>query len=162
MENNIINLLLDHRTVSGRTSKPISYHTVKTVHSIHVGQKFEDNQAFESAIECYQSAESVQFYKRDSRAVQKAKPCIKKMAELWIELATSCSQVRYTTDWAFGVGSANGCNIYCGIWLNKWSISPFSTVCQQGSRCRSPVAPNAKIFKKWLQNRSTGESTGDK
>ena len=26
----------------------------------------------------------------------------------------------------------------------------------QGFRCRSPVAPNAKIFNKWLQNRSTG------
>ena len=48
------------------------------VHSIHVGQKFEDYQAFESAIERYQSAESVQFYKRDSREVQKAKPCFKK------------------------------------------------------------------------------------
>ena len=32
----------------------------------------------------------------------------------------------------------------------------------QGSRCRSPVAPNAKIFNKLLQNRSTGESTGAK
>ena len=30
------------------------------------------------------------------------------------------------------------------------------------SRCRSPVAPNAKILNKWLQNRSTGESTGNK
>ena len=43
-------------------------------HSIHVGQKFEDYQAFESAIERYQRAESVQFYERDSRTVQKAKP----------------------------------------------------------------------------------------
>ena len=51
---------------------------VKTVYSIHIGQKFEDYQAFESAIERYQSAESLQFYKRDSRAVQKAKPCVKK------------------------------------------------------------------------------------
>ena len=59
MENDIINLLLNHGTFSGRTSKPILYHTVKTFHSIHVGQKFEDNQAFESAIERYQSAESV-------------------------------------------------------------------------------------------------------
>ena len=67
MENDIINLLLNHGTVSGRTSKPILYHTVKTVHSIHVGQKFEDYQAFDSAIERYQSAKSVQFYKRDSR-----------------------------------------------------------------------------------------------
>ena len=101
MENDIINLLLNHGTVSGRTSKPILYHTVKTVHSIHVGQKFEDYQAFESAIERYQSEESVQFYKRDSRAVQKAKPCgkkKKKMAEPWIGPATFCSQVRYTTD----------------------------------------------------------------
>ena len=47
-------------------------------HSIHVGQEFEDYQAFESAIERYQSAESVQFYKRDSTAVQKAKPRVQK------------------------------------------------------------------------------------
>ena len=78
MENDIINLLLNHGTVSARTSKPVLYHTVKTVHSIHFGHKFEDYQAFESAIECYQSAKSVQFYNRDSRAVQKAKPCVKK------------------------------------------------------------------------------------
>ena len=68
-------------------------------HSTHAGQKFEDYQAFESAIERYQSAESVQFYKRDSTTVQKAKPSVqKKMAEPWIEPATSCSQVRCTTD----------------------------------------------------------------
>ena len=47
-------------------------------HSIHVGQKFEDYQAFESAIECYQSAESVQFYKRDSRTVRKAQLRVQK------------------------------------------------------------------------------------
>ena len=70
MENDIINLL-NHGTVSGRTSKPILYHTVKMVHSIHVRQKFEDYQAFESAIERYQSAESVQLYKRDSRRYKK-------------------------------------------------------------------------------------------
>ena len=43
-------------------------------HSIDVGQKFEDYQAFESAIEHYKSAESVHFYKRDSRTVEKVKP----------------------------------------------------------------------------------------
>ena len=59
MENDIINLLLNHGTFSGRTSKPILYHTVKTVHSIHGGQKSEDYLASESAIERYQSAESV-------------------------------------------------------------------------------------------------------
>ena len=52
-------------------------------HSIHVGQKFEDYQAFESAIEPYQSAESVQFYKRDSRTVQKAKPRVQKKKKKW-------------------------------------------------------------------------------
>ena len=46
--------------------------------SIHVGQKLEDYQAFASTKECYQSAESVQFYKRGSRTVQKAKPRVKK------------------------------------------------------------------------------------
>ena len=98
MENDIINLLLNHGTVSGRTSKLILYHTVKTVHSIHVRQKFEDYQAFESAIECYQSAESVQLYKRDSRWYKKQSRSKKKMVEPWIEPATSCCQVRYTTD----------------------------------------------------------------
>ena len=78
MENNIISLLLNEGTFSGRTSKPILYHTVKTVHSIHVGQEFEDYKAFESAIERYQSAESVQFYKRESRTVLQAKPCVQK------------------------------------------------------------------------------------
>ena len=45
MENDIINLLLNHGTFSKKTSKPILYHTVKMAHSIHVGQKFEDYQA---------------------------------------------------------------------------------------------------------------------
>ena len=99
MENDIINLLLNHGTFSGRNSKPILYHMVKMAHSIHVGQKFDDYQAFVSATERYQSAESVQSYKRDSRTVQKAQPCVQnKMAEPWIETATSCSQVQYTTD----------------------------------------------------------------
>ena len=99
MENDIINVFLNYGTFSGRTSKSILYHTVKTVHSIHIGEKFEDYQVFESAIESYQSAESVQFYKRNSRTVQKAKPYVlKKMAEPWIKPATLCSQVWYTTD----------------------------------------------------------------
>ena len=45
-------------------------------HILHIGQKFENFQAFESAIECYQNAESVQFYKRDSRSVEKVQVCI--------------------------------------------------------------------------------------
>ena len=51
MENNIINSLLNHETFSESTSKSILYHTVKMANSIYVGQKFEDYQAFESAIE---------------------------------------------------------------------------------------------------------------
>ena len=47
-------------------------------HSILGGQKFEDYQAFERPTEHYQSAESVQFYKRDSKTVQKAKPRVQK------------------------------------------------------------------------------------
>ena len=54
MENDIINLLLNHGTFSESTSKTILYHTVKMAHSIHVRQKFEDYQAFESAKERYQ------------------------------------------------------------------------------------------------------------
>ena len=78
MENDIINLLPNHGTFSGRTSNPILYHTVKTVYSIHVGQKLEDYQAFVSAIQRYQSAENVQFYKRDSRTVLKAQPSVQR------------------------------------------------------------------------------------
>ena len=71
-------------------------------HSIHVGQKFEDYQAFESAIEHYQSAESVQFYMRDSRVVQKAKPRVeKKKKKKWPSCGLTQRPpvlVRYTTD----------------------------------------------------------------
>ena len=55
MENDIINLLLNNGTFSERTSKPISYKTVRMPHSIHIGLKFEDYQAFESAIERYKN-----------------------------------------------------------------------------------------------------------
>ena len=41
-------------------------------HNLHIGQKFEDFAAFESAIMRYQNAENVQFYRRDSRSVEKA------------------------------------------------------------------------------------------
>ena len=58
MENDIIYYSITEHFES--TSTPILYHTVKMAHSIHVGQKFEDYQGFESAIERYQSAESVQ------------------------------------------------------------------------------------------------------
>ena len=37
-------------------------------HNLHIGQKFEDFAAFESAIMRYQNAENVQFYRRDSRS----------------------------------------------------------------------------------------------
>ena len=37
---------------------------------LHIEQKIENFRAFESAIERYQNAESVQFYKRD-RSVEK-------------------------------------------------------------------------------------------
>ena len=49
-------------------------HMVRMAHNIHIGQKFEDFRAFESAIERYQNVESVQFFKRDSRTVEKAQP----------------------------------------------------------------------------------------
>ena len=43
-------------------------------HNLHLGQKIEDLAAFESAIMRYQNAENVQFYRRDSRSVDKAQP----------------------------------------------------------------------------------------
>ena len=43
-------------------------------HNLHIGQKFEDFAAFESAIMRFQNAENVQFYRRDSRSVDKAQP----------------------------------------------------------------------------------------
>ena len=78
MENHIINVLLNHGTFSERTSNPVLYHTVKMAHGIHIGQEFEDYQAFESAIECYQSAESWQFYKRYKKRSQAYKKKRKK------------------------------------------------------------------------------------
>ena len=47
-------------------------------HNLHIGQKFEDFAAFESAIMRYQNAENVQFYRRDSRSVDKAQPHLEK------------------------------------------------------------------------------------
>ena len=47
-------------------------------HNLHIGQKFEDFAAFESAIMRYQNAENVQFYRRDSRSVEKAQPRLEK------------------------------------------------------------------------------------
>ena len=41
-------------------------------HRLHIGKKFEDFSAFESAIERYQNAEYVQFWKRDSRTISAA------------------------------------------------------------------------------------------
>ena len=43
-------------------------------HNLHLGQKIEDFAAFGSAIMRYQNAENVQFYRRDSRSVDKAQP----------------------------------------------------------------------------------------
>ena len=47
-------------------------------HNLHVGQKFEDFAAFENAIMRYQNAENVQFYRRDSRSVDKDQPRLEK------------------------------------------------------------------------------------
>ena len=47
-------------------------------HNLHIGQKFEDFAVFESAIMRYQNAENVQFYRRDSRSVDKAQPRLEK------------------------------------------------------------------------------------
>ena len=47
---------------------------VRMAHNIHIGQKFEDFHAFESALERYQYEESIQFYKGVSRTVDKAQP----------------------------------------------------------------------------------------
>ena len=43
-------------------------------HNLHIGQKVEDFAAFESAITRCQSDENVQFYRRDSRSVDKTLP----------------------------------------------------------------------------------------
>ena len=47
-------------------------------HNSRIGQKIEDFAAFESAIMRYQNAENVQFYRRDSRSVDKAQPYLEK------------------------------------------------------------------------------------
>ena len=53
------------------TCMQILIHTDRMARILHIGQKFENFQAFESAIERYQNAENVKFYKRDSRSVEK-------------------------------------------------------------------------------------------
>ena len=50
-------------------------------HNLHTGQKFEDFAAFESAM----NAENVQFYRRDSRSVDKAQLRLKKKLNLKIK-----------------------------------------------------------------------------
>ena len=47
-------------------------------HNLHIGQKFEDFAAFESAIMRHQNAENVQFERRDSRSLVKAQPRLEK------------------------------------------------------------------------------------
>ena len=49
----------------------ILIHTVIMARILHIGQKVENFQAFESAIERFQNAESIHVYKRD-RSVEKA------------------------------------------------------------------------------------------
>ena len=54
-----------------------------------------------------------------------------------------------------------------GLRVKHFTTEPHRTLGRywdfnQGSRCRSPVAPNGKSLNKWLQNQSNGESTGDK
>ena len=56
------------------------------VSRFHIGQKFEDFSAFESAIERYQNAEYVQFWKRDSRTISAAQSRLPKKS-------------RWTLDW---------------------------------------------------------------
>ena len=51
---------------------------IKMAHNLHIGQKFEDFAAFESAIMRYQNAENVQFYRRVSRSDDKAQPRLEK------------------------------------------------------------------------------------
>ena len=51
---------------------------IKMAHNLHKGQKFEDFAAFESFFMRYQNAENVQFYRRDSRSVDKAQPRLEK------------------------------------------------------------------------------------
>ena len=41
-------------------------------HKVHIGQQFDNFLAFESFIERYQYNECVQFFRRDSRTVEKA------------------------------------------------------------------------------------------
>ena len=51
---------------------------IKKAHNLHIGQKFEDFVAFESAIMRYQNSENVRFYRRDSRSVEKAQSRLEK------------------------------------------------------------------------------------
>ena len=59
-----------------------------------LGQKFEDLAAFESAIMRYQNAENVQFYRCDSRSVDKAQPRLEKKLNPKIKYYEVISQQR--------------------------------------------------------------------
>ena len=54
-------------------------------HNLHIGQKFDYFAAFESAIMRYQNAENVQFYRSDSRSVDKTQPRLEKKLNLKIK-----------------------------------------------------------------------------
>ena len=51
---------------------------INMAYNLHIGQNFEDFAAFESAIMRYKNAEYVQFYRCDSRSVDKAQPRLEK------------------------------------------------------------------------------------
>ena len=42
--------------------------------NLNIGQKFEDFSSFEIAIQQYQNAENVQFFRRNSQTIAKAQP----------------------------------------------------------------------------------------
>ena len=68
---------------------------IKMAHNLHIGQKFEDFAAFESAIMRYQNAENVQFYRRDSSSVDKAQPRLEKKLNPKIKYNEGAREGRY-------------------------------------------------------------------
>ena len=68
-----------HKTILAFQRRKISLSLpIKMAHKFYIGQKFEDFAAFERAIMRYQNAENVQFYRRDSRTVDKAQSRLEK------------------------------------------------------------------------------------
>ena len=52
----------------------VQSHFVRTAQMLHIGKEFEDFSSLKIAIRQYQKVENIQFFKRNSRTIEKAQP----------------------------------------------------------------------------------------